>query len=182
MAGVLGVHELRYRIAFGGQADATLAHHGHGYLTALTPLLALLVAVALGQVLVRAAAARPTAPTAGVRVRRLWPASSVALLGVYIGQELLEGLLAPGHPSGWAAVLGGDGWVVVPLALALGALVVLALRGARLAESSSAARIPGCLLTRPLPAVPRRRNTAVVVLRGRVLAEHLAGRGPPVVA
>ena len=53
----LGVHELRYRLAYGSQADSALASQGHGYLDSLAPWLVLLLGLAFGTVLVRAAGA-----------------------------------------------------------------------------------------------------------------------------
>src|SRR5215216_41129 len=116
LAGALGVHELRYLLAFGGGAQSALAAHGHGYLALLAPSLSLLTALGLAVGLVRAAAAPSARSSAFVRVCRLWPAASVALLAIYVSQELLEGLLAPGHPTGWAGVFGSGGWLAVPLA------------------------------------------------------------------
>jgi len=40
----LGVHQLRYELAFGGDAGHELAAEGHAYLTSLTPLLVLAAA------------------------------------------------------------------------------------------------------------------------------------------
>lgn len=181
LVGALAVHELRYLIAFGGDSGEALAHHGHGYLTFVTPLIGLLSALALGQLLARVAAARSAASGAGVRVRRLWPVASVALLSIYASQELLEGILAPGHPAGWAGVFAGGGWVAVPLAVAFGAIVALALRVARVAESGSVATIRSWWLTLVSGGGAVLRPSTVVILRLGVLAEHSAGRAPPVV-
>ena len=96
LAGALGVHELRYPLAFGDEAGSALAHHGHGYVTLLPPLLGALIALGLAAALVRAAAAPAVRSPALVRVRRLWPAGSAALLAIYVGNELLEGVAAAG--------------------------------------------------------------------------------------
>jgi len=53
----------------------------------------------------------------------------VALVSVYVAQELLEGLVASGHPHGLAAAFGGGGWVAVLLAAPVALLVALGLRG-----------------------------------------------------
>ena len=37
LVAALGVHELRYVLAYGGRASDELAHQGHGYLMTLTP-------------------------------------------------------------------------------------------------------------------------------------------------
>ena len=47
LAGALSVHELRYLVAFGDEAEDALAHHGHGFLTFLTPLLVTLAAIGM---------------------------------------------------------------------------------------------------------------------------------------
>ena len=46
-AAALGVHELRYRLAYGADAPQALAAQGHGYLDSLAPWLVLLLALAL---------------------------------------------------------------------------------------------------------------------------------------
>ena len=152
LCGALATHELRYLIAFGGDAPAGL---GHGYL----------------------APARPS--SRAVRARVLWPVASAALLGTYVGQELAEGLLAHGHPGGLDGVFGAGGWVAVPLAAGFGGAIALALRVAELVDRSphrppfAAAR-----LTAP-PLIGIARAAAAAFGGGRRLADHLAGRGPP---
>jgi len=181
LAGALGVHELRYLLAFGGAAESALADHGHGYLTVLTPLLGTLAALGLAVGLVRAAAAPSVRSATFVRVRRLWPAASAALLAIYVSQELLEGLLAPGHPSGWAGVVGSGGWLAVPLALAFGGVVALGLRVVRAARAAQPLRLAVARLVPP-PPTPRVVTAAPAVAgwrSGRLLADHLAGRAPP---
>jgi len=180
LAGALGVHELRYLLAFGGEARSALAHHGHGYLTLLTPLLGMLTALGLAVGLVRAAAAPSVGSGALVRVRRLWPAASAALLAIYVSQELLEGLLSPGHPTGWAGVFGSGGWVAVPLACAFGVVVALGVRVARAVQAVRPLRITTVGLGLPLAPVHAAAPAAVPRRSGRLLADHLAGRAPPV--
>lgn len=177
LAGALAVHELRYLAAFGTHAEATLARHGHGYLALLTPALATFMALALAAGLVRAAATPARRPEA--RIARLWPAASAALLGIYVSQELFEGMLVTGHPAGWAGVFGAGGWAAIPLAVVLGLVVALALRavravGSALSLPAVSARLlpaPDLLIAAAPPAIARRP--------GRLLAEHLAGRAPP---
>jgi hypothetical protein len=177
LAGALAVHELRYVVAFGGHADAALARHGHGYLVLLTPVLAALTALALGAGLVRAAA-RPT-PRSQARTRRLWPAASAALLGIYVSQELLEGMLVTGHPAGWTGVLGDGGWAAIPLAAAFGLVVALAVRAVRAVSSALSLRfVSERLLTAP-ELVQAAAPPLVARHPGPLLAEHLAGRAPP---
>lgn len=183
LAGALGVHELRYLLTFGDEAEAALAHHGHGYLTLVTPLLGTLTALGLAAGLVRAAAAPAVRSGPWVRIRRLWPAAGAALLAIYVSQELLEGLVAPGHPTGWAGVFGSGGWVAVPLAFAFGVVVTLGLKVARAAQAAQPLHLAAVRLalptaaigSRPLPADEHRQS-------GGLLAEHLAGRAPPVLS
>lgn len=180
MLGGLVVHELRYALAFGDQADVVLAHHGHGYLTMALPLLAMLTAVVLAGGLV-AAASRPALRTPR-RVAVLWPLAAVGLLGLYSSQELIEGLAAPGHPAGWAAVFGAGGWIAIPLSLVFGGLVAAAVRIVDLAED----RVRGLLPSLPSITVatdcPGRLlgEEDVASARRARLADHLAGRAPPV--
>lgn len=175
-AAALVVHELRYLVAPapGG------AHAGHAYL----PLLHLLIALALAGVCVQLGAlalrARRTGriERAGVGFACGWAFAALAVLAVYAGQELLEGSLADGRVAGLAAVVGGGGWVAVPLALLAGALVALSMRGARALLAAATRRAPRfgvasrrARLGRRLPGAWRRGCCE--------LAEHLAGRAPP---
>jgi len=41
----LGVHQLRYRLAFGHESDHELTAQGHAYLASLTPILVLIAAL-----------------------------------------------------------------------------------------------------------------------------------------
>jgi len=177
--GALAVHELRFALA--GGAREISAHHGHGYLALLEPLTALLTALVLAHLLVRSASQRPTASLAAVRVRRLWPAASLALLAIHASQELLEAALASRPAGELPGVLASGGWVAIPLALAFGAFVAFGLRAARRVEAGGLARVSSSWMR--LVAVAElawRRPTAVLVPRLGVLASHLAGRGPPV--
>lgn len=139
--GVYALHQLRYLIAFGDQSSQALAHQGHSYLHDLLPvLLALLLAALCGAVLLPARAGRPRA--SGSSLAALWAACSAALLGNYCAQELAEGALAAGHPVGLAGLLDHGGSVAPPLALALGALCALVLRGIGSLSPAPAARNP----------------------------------------
>src|SRR5215207_1386526 len=128
LAALLCVHQLRYALAYGGDAGTALAQHGHGYLAWVTPAVAALGALAAARVIVRGAAGAPAAETLAARRSRAWPRAACALLALYVGQELIEGAFATGHPDWWAGGFGGGGWLAVPLSLALGGAVVLALR------------------------------------------------------
>src|SRR3954451_21218418 len=104
--GALGVHDLRYLLAYQGDAGHELSLQGHGYLRLATPLIAglvVLAAAAFAARLMRAYAAghgderRPLPST-----RLMWPLASALLVAVYSTQEWLEGGLAAGHPGGLA--------------------------------------------------------------------------------
>ena len=62
--------------------------------------------------------------------RRTATLYGLALAAIFCAQELTEGAIATGHPAGLAAVLADGGWVFLPLALAIGALVLGGLPGA----------------------------------------------------
>ena len=96
-AGAAAVHQLRYAIGFGHDARHALAAQGHGYLDLVLPFVAAVGLFALAAML--------RAPLAGARDRRAslarsWATTAIALVAAYVAQELLEGLLASGHPGG----------------------------------------------------------------------------------
>ena len=176
----LVLHELRYVIGYGGLAGEALASQGHGYLPAASFGVMALLALGVGQVLLavrralRSSIASP-APPFGV----LWLASICALLTVYCGQELLEGVLSPGHPNGLAALAADGGWSALPLAVGLGLLVALALRGVAAVEALVAKRARGPRgRLRGAPRARRPRPDAERPLIS-VLALKLASRAPP---
>lgn len=176
---VLVLHELRYLIGYGGLASHELAVQGHGYLPDASVGVMLLAGLGVAQMLLafrralRSATASPAAPF-GV----LWIASTCALLAIYCSQELLEGFLSTGHPSGLAALAANGGWSALPLALGLGAIVALALRGVAAAESLVArrARRRRVSVRAPRARPPRPRSHRPL---GSVLARKLASRAPP---
>jgi hypothetical protein len=175
----LVVHRLRYELAFGSHAGERLAAQGHAYLSSLTPWFVLFGALAVGGSLGRLASRAATAHTDDARGSfvRVWVAAGVALVAIYVGQELLEGFLATGHPGGLAGVFGAGGWCALPCAGLVGGLLALALR----AEAAVA-----YLLGRSRLSGPRRaaallawaRVEAAVALPAP-LARAAAGRAPP---
>jgi hypothetical protein len=176
-ASALALHELRYLVG----SPPAAAGDGHGYLPVAGALVALMLGLA-GAQLARALvlATRGFGADRGpMPLRAAWPLASAALLAVYCGQELTEGVLASGHPGGLAALVAHGGLVAVPLAAAFGLLVALALRGAR-AAIARAARRPRAAR----PRVPARLAIARLVAAPGLaldspLARHLAGRAPP---
>jgi hypothetical protein len=176
----VGVHQLRYKLAFGGDAGHELAAEGHAYLTSLTPLLALAAALAAAELIARFARAWRGDEGSGREppLTVLCLAVASALVLIYAGQELLEGFLATGHPGGLAGVFGGGGWWALPLALAFGFGVAVLLRGAAAAVALIArtrAAAP------PRPASPRRwpaPRTVFLPVRS-AFASAAPGRAPP---
>jgi hypothetical protein len=177
-AGALAVHELRYLLAFGPSTQHALARDGHAYLSFVHPLVALLVAAVIARlVLVLARGGGGGASPRPTTFARMWASASAALLAIYALQELVEGELAPGHASGLAAVASHGGWLAVPAALVVGALVAVFLREAPRAAAraqaiaTSRTAAPTAIVVR-LPAAPAPARPAL-------LARHLAGRAPP---
>jgi len=178
-SGAIALHELRYLIGYGGDAGHALAAQGHGYLDAVTATVALALVAALAVLI--AAVVRVGAPAAARtprpwRVR--WLAASGALLAVFVAQELVEGALSPGHPAGVAGVAGNGGWIAVPLALAIGAVVAVLLRGAEavIARFAPSPRRPRLRPPRiALPRAPLHEPPRAVAL----LAAPGAPRAPP---
>jgi hypothetical protein len=181
-AAVLTVHQLRYLLAFGGNADGKLAEQGHAYLGAVAPAAAMLVAIAVGVLIAGLARARRdgAAPEAsrGLSFTSLALLVAVSLLGIYAAQELAEGALVAGHPGGLVGVFGSGGWWALPLSLALGALVALALRAADAALRWAASR---ARRARAQARAPRRsrRPAPFFVPQQAPLATAAAGRAPP---
>ena len=175
--GALVLHDLRYRIGYQEHADAALAVQGHAYLTALGALVGVLLAAALacfGALLLRA---RRTGlqPCARVPLVPMWAYSAASLGTIYVTQELLEGQLSAGHPAGLVGVVGHAGWVAFLLAIGLGALIALLLRGADavIVLVSSRAR------KRRRATSPGRRPPRFTRRALDVVAYNLAGRAPP---
>jgi hypothetical protein len=175
----LGVHEARYRLGFGADAAEVGAAHGHGYLDSVAPLAMLVLALALGGFLVRLGTAARGHVTA--RPRRaflaVWVFASAGLVAIYSAQELLEGVLAPGHPAGLAGVFGSGGWWSIVAAVVFGAALATLVRDAAAVVASverSSGR-PRLRVRRAEPLQPR----AVLLSPRPALASAAAGRAPP---
>lgn len=180
-AAALGVHELRYLIAYGGDAGPVLADQGHAYLSFAGIGVAALLAVATAGVIVAMARAHRNGAHDGEELPFgvLWLSAATGLALIYCGQELIEGALAPGHPAGLAAMLAGGGWTAFPLALAFGLLVALLLRGADAAIAAAARRAPARTRARRAARLVRPVRPAIAP-PASVIALNLAGRAPPV--
>jgi hypothetical protein len=169
--GALMLHELRFLLA----PDPHAAEAGHAYMALAAPAVAALIAAACAAFALALARGAGRVDPAPPSFARVWIGASSALAATYSIQELLEGMLAAGHPAGLAAVVGHGGWIGLVLSLGLGVVVALVLRGAH------------AVLARPRGALPRRRELPPRPLRPPVrtsaaldaVARHLAGRGPP---
>ena len=160
----MAVHQLRYLLAYAGHSQ------GHTYLELVIPLAVALVLLAIVAFAVRLMSVRRSASAAAALPggRVLWLRCTAVLFTVYSGQEYVEG----------NAVFAHGGWLVIPLALAFGAIVAWLLEGAQTAIEIVASRRR------------RRRHAATSLSPARrerprqkpaldVLAGFLASRGPP---
>jgi hypothetical protein len=153
--GAFGLHQLRYLIDGGAHS---LAGEEHSYMTGLFPAIAVLVLAATLATLIRGTEG---ASPARAPITRRTAFFAFALLAVYAGQESVEGILASGHFGGLAAVFGGDGWLAVPLALGIAALLSVMARALEGVERAIAL------------AHDQRARTRAPAVRGRALP----GRG-----
>ena len=179
----LAVHDLRYRLAYGGDAGHELVRHGHAYLGIAKPLVGVLFALIVAELLARLARAWRVGEV-GERTwsrGRLWLFATCALVAGFVGQELLEGAVFAGHPAGAAGVLGAGGWLALPLSLVAGGGLTLFLAGARAAARALTARHRRPAFRRPFSG-GRRMPVAVAARRSPPLASAAAGRAPPRVA
>jgi hypothetical protein len=183
-AAALAVHELRFELAFGGNAGAVLAHEGHSYLNSVAPWLVLLVGVGAGAflwALGRALAGQRSLHRYTLSLAALWLATSACLVGIYVAQELLEGMLVTGHPPGLEGVVGYGGWWAIPAALCVGFVLATVFHGARWVLDEITERRS----TRAAPLLPPRAVSlwrmpvAIVPTRAVALACGWSGRGPP---
>lgn len=175
-AGAFLVHQLRYWLTYGSSASSQLADQGHAYLGALVPWVVLAAAAGLGGFVARVAAARGGAgDTARPPFLRVWGIASCTLLAIYTLQELLEGVLAHGHPGGFAGVFGHGGWWSVPAAVGIGLAIAALLRAASTLVRLAARRARVTLRPQGAP----RLVPATLPARTRPLASAAAGRAPP---
>ena len=178
----LAVHEARYLLAYGAHAGRVEAASGHAYLQVAAPLLAAAAGAAIvGSVLAPALMRRLPRladPAAGTERAAGY---AVALLAIFVCQELIEGIVA-GHGDILGGVAGPGGWLALPLAIAFGALIELAGRWLDRAELHVAGLFaPARARTdtsHPGPLADPRRTP----LCSRPLAFGLSRRPPPLPA
>jgi hypothetical protein len=181
-AAALSVHQLRFALAFGGNAGAALEQQGHAYMHSLVPWLLLLVGAAVGGFLWaagRAVAGQRSVPRYVVSLGALWLLCTACLIGIYVTQELAEGVFATGHPAGLAGVFGYGGWWSIPAAVCVGLVLAAIFHGARWLLDEVAERSAGPLrcVRRARTRTARPRNA--VLPRLAPLADGWSGRGPP---
>ena len=179
--GALGVHELRYLLAYGPHASEASAAQGHAYLALVGFAVAVAVAAAVARfarALQRALATGRAGEHLSRRFAALWARSALALCAAYTVQESLEGAFNAGHPTGVAGVVGDGGWTAFLVALAVAALIALLEAGTGAALRVAAHRGRSTRAARPCR---RARQPALSVELAVVapLARHLAGRAPP---
>jgi hypothetical protein len=178
-AAAFAVHQLRYWLAYGSQANAQLAAQGHSYLHSLAPWGVLTLGIGATLFLRRVARALATGEP-GYRSRlplaALWGLTTAALVGIYGVQETLESYLASGHPGGVAGVFGHGGLWSLPASAAVAVLVVAALRTGEAVLAAAARLRPLPLRLRPQPVLCPAPVRSVVA---RPLARAAAGRAPP---
>jgi hypothetical protein len=179
-AAALALHELRYLVGYGDRAGQAIAEQGHSYLPAAGALVALALALAGVQLAAMLAGAlRGPADERRPPFSLVWALASAALLAIYAGQELTEGLLAAGHPAGLDAVAANGGLVAVPLALGFGLLVAIGLRGARAAIAAVEERRRAAMPRPGRRAAPVHPAPAPLLAPMSPIARNLAGRAPP---
>jgi hypothetical protein len=176
----LGVHWLRYRLAFAAVADHELVTQGHQYLSPLVPIVVLSAALVAAEVTVRLTRARRSqdANERGPRFLGLAATVAAALVLIYPGQELLEGVCATGHPGGVIGVFGEGGWWAVPVALVFG-VTIAALLWVADAAVSLVARTRSRAPSHTDDGTPEPEPAAVFLPSPSPLASAAPGRAPP---
>jgi hypothetical protein len=181
-AAAIAVHQLRYLLAFGPTAGVELQRQGHSYLHSVAPWIAVALAWAVGAFLSamgRALDGHTTVPRYGLSLLALWLVCASSLVGIYSGQELLEGLFATGHPLGLVGIFGYGGWWAIPAALCVGLVLAALLHGARWALHAVASRRAPAVPATSTPGGISPRPDDISLPRLAPLALGWCGRGPP---
>jgi hypothetical protein len=178
LVGELAVHHGRFLFAT-SEHEHELAS-AHRYFTGLVPVVGVLLFMGVVHFLVRLGRESEVARSGMPRVRALWLANSLVLLGVFVTQESAETFFTHGHLPELGELFGAGGWTAILFAFVVGAVVALLLRGAvavvAWARRSSRRRVRRGASSLPVPRPVR------LVARESVLARRLAGRAPPSVA
>lgn len=166
LLGALAVHSLRYWLAYGSQAGAELHRQGHGYLAELIPyLLGFSAAFCLGAVVLRLTRTIPDEATRRSRLRA-GLAYAVALYAVFAIQELSEGMIASGHPSGLTGLFTDGAWLALPSSAMVGACLAWLQHWLERAEQ----RVVDCVA----PAATRRFSAPALWVRTRPSLANIA--------
>ncbi|MDX6644818.1 MAG: hypothetical protein QOK40_545 [Miltoncostaeaceae bacterium] len=179
-AGAFVVHQLRLLLEFGSGEAGESAAHGHLYIGSLLPWVMLAVAAALGGLLTHIAGDWRRAAVAkthsGPSILSLWLTASASLVALHALQEALEGLLLGG--PGLIGLFAIGGLWALAAAVAVGGLIALALRGARVLVVR-VARARRAQPGHPAAAarMPRPRSAGRLLVAP--LARQAAGRAPP---
>lgn len=176
------VHQVRATVMLGDTSTAHALAHAQQHAELVGPMLVWINAIAAASWALSLRRDQAVT-TRRVSFRGTWIRTSLVLLFIFFTQETLEGLLAPGHPPILAGTIGGGGWIVIPLALAVGALIALAVRGGRAIrvaivrarQRKSRRAVAQSDFEPPQPGLGRR-------LHSRLIAANLAGRAPPLLA
>jgi hypothetical protein len=181
-AAAIAVHQLRYWLAFGSNAGIELQRQGHSYLHSVAPWIVVALAWAVGaflSALGRAMHGQTSVPRYGLSLVALWAICAASLVAIYSGQELLEGVMATGHPAGLVGIFGYGGWWAIPAAVCVGLVLAALLHGARWMLHEVATRHAR---TAPSPCTRRAarlRPAEISLPRLAPLALGWCGRGPP---
>jgi hypothetical protein len=181
-AAAVAVHQLRYWLAFGSSAGIEFQRQGHSYLHSVAPWIVVVLAWGAGaflSALGRAMRGQTSVPRYGLSLVALWVVCAVSLVVIYTGQELLEGLLATGHPAGLVGVFGYGGWWAIPAAVCVGLVLAALLHGARWVLHEVATRHARTARAPSSPVPARLRPAGLSLPRLAPLALGWCGRGPP---
>ena len=181
-AAAIAVHQLRYWLAFGSNAGIELQRQGHSYLHSVAPWIVVALAWAVGaflSALGRAMHGQTSVPRYGLSLVALWAICATSLVAIYSGQELLEGVLATGHPAGLVGIFGYGGWWAIPAAVCVGLVLAALLHGARWMLHEVATRHARSVPSPGTRGVARLRRAEISLPRLTPLALGWCGRGPP---
>lgn len=177
-AGALVMHWLCYlpTAGVGGTGSPAGVHR---YLVELTPGLIVFAITALAASLLAPFALGRSSSVRAVLLERRAARYAVALLGIFLAQEVAEFIVATNTAGGVDAVVGPAGWLAFPLAFGLGLLAALVAQSLdrveqRLSTAMSAA-MPRQL---PVSAAPP-FDPGIASLATLSLAFGLARRPPP---
>ena len=178
----LAVHELRYVLAFGPRAGLELQRQGHSYLHSVVPWIVLVAALVVGgflRAVGRAFSGQTSASRLTISLAGLWLICTGSLVAIYAGQELLEGMLATGHPAGLVGVFGYGGWWAIPAAACIGLVLATVFHGARWVLTEVAHRHARSRPVGRRRPARSRRPALVAAPIPAPLAGGWSGRGPP---